>query len=262
MSSFISKFGIEIEFLGMGDCTEYIAESLNIDGLEVVEQDCAAETDLAWSVKGDGSVFDSDLALENCYSCREYDEDEPCGDCDDCNDCRGAEIVSSPMIFNHESMLSIRELCYHLNKKHAYTNNTCGLHVHVDASFVSAMSTSQASRFFEHIRKLYAKHEDVFDARMNRTRQKDRNTYCRTMKWALADRNDRSIDYDHTRYVKLNTCSFIQHGTIEFRHHHGTTDSAEIIEWVKTCLLFVNHAKETFEASERAAWEAEMSLTA
>lgn len=254
---FINKFGIEIEFLGMGCYTDSIAARLDRDGLEVVEDGYDGKTDLAWFVKGDGSVFDDDAALEVCNDSLEYDSD-PCGECDGCDECKGAEIVSSPMIFNADSELSIRELCHHLDKHGAYVNKSCGLHVHVDASFVERMSQSQAGRFFEHIRVLYAKNEDVFDARMARGRQKDRNTYCRTMKWALADRHDRNVNYDLSRYVKLNTCAFVQHGTIEFRHHHGTVDAQEIIDWVKTCLIFMNYARETFEASERAAWETEM----
>lgn len=261
---FVNKFGIEIEFLGMGSYTDFIATQLDTPGSVTVfdaENGTFDDEPLAWYVKGDSSVQDVDGAREGCPYCYDdidNDDLEPCMDCDSCAEFMGAEIVSSPMLFDTESKYSIEQLCYQLNKHKAYTNETCGLHVHVDASFVEDMTQAQAQRFFEHIRTLYAKHEDIFDSRVIRGRQKDRNTYCRTMKYALAAKEDRCINYDLSRYVKLNTCSYVQHGTIEFRQYHGTTDANEIIEWVKTCLLFVNYARESFEATERAAWETEM----
>ena len=259
---FVNKFGIEIEFLGMGSDTYCIVERLDTPGgARVFDADNGIDDNepLAWYVKGDGSVQDKDGARESCPCCYEYEgEDEPCMECDSCSEFFGAEIVSSPMIFDTESQFAIRQLCYQLDRRDAYVNETCGLHVHVDASFVESMTQAQAQRFFEHIRTLYAKHEDIFDSRVKWKRQKDRNKYCRTMKYALAAKEDRSIDYDISRYVKLNTCSYVRHGTIEFRHYHGTTDANEIIEWVKACLLFVNYARESFEAAERVAWETEM----
>ena len=41
------------------------------------------------------------------------------------------------------------------------------------------------------------------------------------------------------RYVKLNLQSFWKHGTIEFRHHSGTTDVAKITNWLTLCMAMV-----------------------
>lgn len=242
---FSNKFGIEIEFLGMGSCTGSIAHNLGVKrGLPVEE--CGGEVSDVWLVKEDGSVEDDGVYCE-------WDDDgdgHQCGDCDNCYMAKGAEIVSPPMYYNQDSLDEIKLILAALNKAGGYVNETCGLHVHVDASFLHEYTLEDKRRFFKHIRSLYAKYEDAFDARIHSNRRKDRNHYCRTMKWADCDPRDSNVAYDSSRYVKLNTHSFTQHGTIEFRHHHGTLKSDEVINWVKTCLIFIQYARDTFATTD------------
>jgi len=45
------------------------------------------------------------------------------------------------------------------------------------------------------------------------------------------------------RFFKLNLLAFEQHGTVEFRQHHGTVNTDEATAWVKLCLRMCATAK-------------------
>ena len=45
------------------------------------------------------------------------------------------------------------------------------------------------------------------------------------------------------RYFKLNCQSFFRHGTIEFRHHSGTTDFAKIKNWILFTAIVIEKAR-------------------
>jgi hypothetical protein len=227
---FTKKFGVEIEFAGAN--YNEVSRQMRRDGLDVSVHDNWHQ-DL-WVAKSDGSIeSDSDGECEN------YDEDYgTCGDCEGCCGDGGCELVSPPMFFGERAKESIRKTVASAVRAGGYVNYSCGLHVHVNANFVRRWNTSRANRFFDHLCTLYREYEESFDSRMDIGRQGNRNNYCYSMhEWRSGN---------GSRYFKLNTTAFRQHGTVEFRHHHGTLNAEEIIEWVKTCLLFFNIAKESF----------------
>ena len=45
------------------------------------------------------------------------------------------------------------------------------------------------------------------------------------------------------RYFKLNPISYEEHKTLEFRHHHGTTNYAKIEAWIKFIIKLVDYSK-------------------
>jgi hypothetical protein len=47
--------------------------------------------------------------------------------------------------------------------------------------------------------------------------------------------------FNMDRHCKLNLISFDQHGTVEFRHHHGTVDPTAIKNWVMFCIQFFEY---------------------
>lgn len=226
---FTKKFGVEIEFAGASP--NFVHQQMRRDGLDV--SSCEGWHQDLWVVKTDGSIA-SDYG-----ECENYDEDYgTCGDCDGCCGGGGCELVSPPMFFGARAKESIRKTVASAVRAGGYVNDSCGLHVHVNANFVRRWNPSRANRFFEHLRNLYRQYEASFDSRMNESRRNNNNHYCHSMReW---------FNGTNSRYFKLNTTAFRQHGTIEFRHHHGTLNAEEIIEWVKTCLLFFNIAKESF----------------
>lgn len=250
----MTKFGIEIECIGLSDNCSVAIETIEKHlGEESAVKFKIFDEECAWDCKGDYSVYD-DSNVYCDYTNDDFDED--CGDCDGCNSItRGCEIVSPPLHYNAESIAAISEIFDALNKARAFVNHTCGLHVHVDASFIHDLKAYEQDEFFVHIQKLYATHEKSFDSRMSYCRTKSVNKFCRSM----INRNDTYPTLGiQGRYYKLNIQSFLRHGTLEFRHHHGTLDKNEVIEWVKTCLLFVQYARETFQAS--SAQEIQISV--
>lgn len=221
------KFGIEIEFLGLGE--EDDARDTLPDFL--FEDRCYNGYNCR--MHHDGSV----------KSCSEHDDTEHCEEwCgEEGYQTYGAELVTRPLKVCEENFDEVRMIFTALNEAGAWVNESCGIHVHIDASFVQNYFDKQ--RFFKLARQMYAKYEDAIDSRMSYGRQKGRNFYCQSMKM---ERHERAYN---DRYFKLNTSAFVRHGTIEFRHHHGSLDAEEVISWVKSCLVFIHHVRAVYEAN-------------
>jgi hypothetical protein len=128
-------------------------------------------------------------------------------------------------------------------------DSSCGLHVHIDASDYNGSDTFKLLNLWARIEGQVFKM--VKKSRMN-------GTYCRPM-----NNNDsrRIIESKHLlenntpnkvidrfpprdgRYHALNTYSFSEHGTFEFRLYHGTTNKTEIALWGMFCSYLVDFAK-------------------
>jgi hypothetical protein len=115
----------------------------------------------------------------------------------------------------------IPQVCGLLKSMGAFTNNTCGLHVHVDARNRNPS-------------ELYAKfvaRQSILFALSGKERQNNR--YCRrTKSFSLIDSSDE-------RRKGVNGQAFDEHQTIEIRTHKGTLNHEEIIQW---CNLLVDIA--------------------
>ena len=59
-------------------------------------------------------------------------------------------------------------------------------------------------------------------------------------KFMRANTKTRLADSFGTRYLKMNLKSIQLFDTIEFRQHHSTLDSQEVINWIQYCLNFVD----------------------
>ena len=122
-------------------------------------------------------------------------------------------------------------------------NNTCGFHIHLD---VSDLTAKQIAR----IVKFYQVYETEIDKLHQRTRRGDAR-YTGTLNSScyrnFDPENIRCMD-DLTglfrdRYVKVNVQAYLRHGTIEFRQHGATTDPVKISNWIKFCTRIVEYAK-------------------
>ncbi|KAJ2975408.1 hypothetical protein NQ176_g5539 [Zarea fungicola] len=49
--------------------------------------------------------------------------------------------------------------------------------------------------------------------------------------------------YSDSRFFKVNFTSLLKHKTIEFRQHEGTSDSRQIVRWVRTLVKMVEFAR-------------------
>ena len=120
-------------------------------------------------------------------------------------------------------------------------NSNCSVHIHI----------SWADMQPDHIKNLfkrYAQFETVIDSWMAPSRRGNRNTWCKSLSNLNLSRMDREttlrgISYLYGRYHKVNfSNNYRQYGTVEFRHHGGTTDFQKISEWFKFLLCFIEQS--------------------
>jgi biotin operon repressor len=120
-----------------------------------------------------------------------------------------------------------------------FTDQQCGLHVHVDGEGLDTAT-------LVNIVRRYAAHEDIIDSWINEDRRKDRNSYTHTCKGLEHNLSTltrpREVASSHTRYYKVNLQAFLRHGTVEFRQHHGTLDDTQICNWIQFCVQFVENS--------------------
>lgn len=207
------KFGVEIEAKGL-TLTE-VRELLNSNGIPCDSNDTRflAERNRVvgtWKVVLDGSVTG------------------------------GFELVSPPMQ-GEAALLEIKKVCELLNDSGAAVDRTCGLHVHVEATDLTAQQIANCYN-------RYLENEQEFDKLMPASRRGNTSTYCQslgregrltaqaTVQETIAQRRD--------RYRKVNLCSYVKYGTIEFRHHGGSVNGSKITKWIELLLIFVEASKE------------------
>ena len=158
------------------------------------------------------------------------------GSIDGYNSC---EVVS-PIL---RSLNTLKKVCKVLNDNEARVNRSCGLHVHFGAE---SFTIKQWQRIIVN----YAIIEPIIDSFMPQSRRANNNRYCksiiniaRNIKGAnITSFNDLIQIFNRDRYYKLNIMSFVNHKTIEFRQHQGTTNFEKINQWVKFLSALINHS--------------------
>jgi hypothetical protein len=108
------------------------------------------------------------------------------------------------------------------------TNDSCGLHVHID----------MRSRNLDKCYKNLVSMQDVLFGLVDKSRWD--NEYCAPVK-------EFNIN---SRHVAINKLAYSKHKTLEVRLHHGTTDMKKVENWVKL-LLKVISAKSVKKVSNK-----------
>ena len=188
----------------------------------------------------------------------------------------GYEINSNPssgdVFLDH-----IGELCSGLQAAGARVDASCGMHCHIAAPDYSyfdlfklcrlyasiedglfelvARSRRNGHRYAERcaarydfthyatfkrdlITSLYG--EDALTIHCNSyTSKKKPSTSYHRGKNRLSNKTQK---YDSARYMALNLHSFFYRGTIEFRHHQGTTNTSKATQWGMVCAAIVDAA--------------------
>ena len=208
-----TKFGLEIEYIGphVSDMGHLMTRA----GFECHSESYNHSTRSYWKVVQDGSV------------------------------CGGGEIVSPPLPYNPESLGQIDAVYSALSNVGASMDQTCGLHVHVDATWLRAYTSNQRDAFFTFLTAAFQKHEAQFDMMVQNHR--NQNGYCKSTLGKTAR------DLRSDRYHKLNLCSYTAHGTVEFRQYQGTMNAKAVKAWVTLCVAFVANCRKHFEAANRIA---------
>jgi hypothetical protein len=169
----------------------------------------------------------------------------------------GLELVS-PILKGRNGFEQIEKVCKVLNDLGIKVDRRCGLHIHHDVSDYEVKN-------FKNLCIFYTRFEKGFDEVMPLSRRANKNQYCK----GFASRNSWSTDDETTaqvaetieriknassidelrnmfcsRYYKVNLQSFVKYGTVEFRHHSGTTEADKIINWVKLTQLVLERCKQ------------------
>ena len=161
------------------------------------------------------------------------------------------EFVSP--ICQYEDIETVQELVRKLRADGAKVNDSCGIHVHVDAS-------SHTPQTLRNIVNIMASKEDLLYKTLKV--QVGREHYCqKTDTRFLEELNHkrprtmnevermwyngyggRYIHYDDSRYHALNLHSVFSKGTIEFRMFNSTLHAGEVKSYIQLCLAISHQA--------------------
>lgn len=243
------NFGIEIEMTGITrekaakSIAEYFGTESYHYGGGYREYRVPDLQGREWKLVYDGSII---------TVCRGNDEDR--GD-------YSTELVSP--ICRYQDIKSIQEIIRRLKQSGAVTNNSCGIHIHINAQPHNALT-------LRNITNIMASKEDLIYKALNVNVER-RYQYCQpvnmrfleeinykkpkdldSVKEIWYDGRDRSHrHYDDSRYHCLNLHSVFQKGTIEFRLFNATTHAGKIKAYIQLCLAISNQALAQKCASRR-----------
>lgn len=210
-------FGVELEIVA--PIKSYsMAHKLSVAGFST------------WQVKHDGSLRSSPEF--NCPNCME---------------------IISPILRGEDGIAKLHGVLTLIKDLGSRVNISCGMHVHVG---VRGLQPTQVRK----IAIAFLNNEHNFDA-LVATSRRSGNQYCKSNR-IVAERSLASLPtartiqalgsvmnggnasqhYNSYRYYKLNFQSFVHHGTIEFRQHAGTVESAKACAWVRLITGFCANA--------------------
>lgn len=190
------KFGIELEVATSKPRHEVI-EALQNAGIKVEgARYGSAVIENTWKVQPDGSI-------------------------------NGWEIVSPPL----NDVEDLKTVVHVLRKElKVRCNKKTGLHIHHD---VNDFNLNQLKNLY----RLYNKYEEnAIKSIINPSRTQTQ--YCSPVKRIMQNVESASTieEFKNSyagRYYNLNNKAYVKYGTIEFRHHQGTTNINEILAWVE-----------------------------
>ena len=154
----------------------------------------------------------------------------------------GGELVS-PVLCGEDGLRELEAALDALNSHpDVRIDRRCGLHVHL------SWDNMQAEHIKEIVRR-YAKFENQIDRWMPRSRRGSSCSWCSSTIDNSVDRVGDMSDLSARRAgmqreCKINLDAYSRHGTIEFRHHSGTTEYTKISNWVKFLIAFAQKSIE------------------
>lgn len=210
--AFNRNFGVEIEAC---NCTrERLARELTAAGINVqVEGYNHTDHTDHWKL-----VTDSSLSGNNTF-----------------------ELVS-PILHGEQGLEELEKVCWVLDLCNAKVNDTCGLHVHMDAAEFD-LST------WKNLILTYKRLEGVIDNFMPHSRRN--NHYCKALTAITENsiKHARNIGelraaFFHNRYHKVNLEAYARHRTVEFRQHGGSTNFTKMSAWIHFLAKMITFAKQ------------------
>lgn len=171
------------------------------------------------------------------------------------------ELVSP--ICTYDDIPDIQELVRKLRGAGAIANESCGIHVHINAAPYDAQKLRNLTNIMASKEDLIYKALQVSVSREHEYCQKVDDRFLEE----LNRRRPRSLDevkriwygggdgssehYHSSRYHCLNLHSVFQKGTVEFRLFNGTTHAGKIKAYIQLCLAISNQALTQRSASRQ-----------
>lgn len=163
------------------------------------------------------------------------------------------EIVSP--ILSYDDIEDLQEIIRQLRHSGAIVNESCGIHIHVDASKHTAKTLRNLINITFQKEDLLYKALAINPSRVcyckkvNETLLDNINKKKPLTMEALADiwyaqapYESRDIHYNHTRYHGINLHATFTKGTVEFRLFNSTTHAGEIKAYIQFCLAVSHQA--------------------
>mmetsp|Transcript_14785 Transcript_14785/g.30305 ORF Transcript_14785/g.30305 Transcript_14785/m.30305 type:complete len:478 (-) Transcript_14785:28-1461(-) len=170
---------------------------------------------------------------------------------------------------------SLRLIMENVRRLGVATNTSCGFHVHVDATLAEGQAIPEMASLkgLARVAQCFVSLENAFDLLVTLTwseetqsngRRTNRNRYCRSNRYSFGADSNRQrwgkigsanslhrlvglINPNNDRYMKLNMTNITSSSrpsTVEFRHHGGVEDLAEVEAWVRLILRFCERASQ------------------
>ena len=246
------RFGIEIEMTGVTRkaaaeiAAEHFGTAANFDGTYYNTYSALDSQGRKWKFMSDSSISAQRKSGGQVVAA---------------SDEYKTEMVSP--ICRWEDIETVQELVRKLRKAGAIANDSCGIHVHVDASPFNANTLRNITNIMASKEDLIYKALQVTVARqhrwcrpvdtrfleeLNRKKPKTLNEVSRIW-YNGGDRSN--IHYDESRYHCLNLHSVFQKGTVEFRLFNSTTHAGKIKAYIQFCLAVSAQALNQRCASRR-----------
>lgn len=242
------RFGIEIELTGLrrADAARTIAEHFQTTeeyvGGGYYTYHIKDHSDRAWKVMRDASI-------------------RPETKRGSASDDYRVEVVSP--ICTYDDIETIQELIRKLRAAGAITNDSCGIHIHIDASphnaktlrNITNIMASKEDLIYKALqvevareRRFCKKVEDGFLEEINRRKP---NSLEQVKKIWYKGGDGSGMHYHDSRYRGLNLHSVFQKGTVEFRLFNGTTHAGKIKAYIQFCLAISHQALTQRSASRQ-----------
>jgi hypothetical protein len=236
------RYGLELEFTGIkrGTAANSIANVLGAQAQYVGGGYSAYEIKAAdgrkWKVMYDSSIraeSGADSTMNSEYKC---------------------EFVTP--ICTYADIETIQEIVRAIRRAGGKVNESCGIHVHIDASGHTAKSLRNLANIMASKETLLFKALEVNPARYDRWCKKvDDNMLTKldsrkpkTLEevkriWYNGDTSRCYQHYDNSRYHALNLHAVWQKGTVEFRMFNSTLHAGKVKSYIQLCLAISAQAK-------------------
>ncbi len=208
--TFSRRFGVEIEAYNCDK--ECLARELREVGISVAVERYNHTTSDHWKL-----VTDSSLRGNNTF-----------------------ELVS-PVLQGENGLRELQKVCWVLEYCDAKVNDSCGLHIHMDAADFTIETWRNLAITYKNL-------EGVIDSFMPESRRNNR--YCKSLSSIQKERIERAETiselrgaFGYDRYVKLNLEAYARHRTVEFRQHSGTVNFTKMENWIRFISNMITFAR-------------------